>query len=405
MRPLSSISILNFVYKLALLYPTPIILSYLWNFGSLAGVALGVQLVTGIGLSFWYIPSVDLAFASVEFIMREVSGGWWLRYLHANGASLFFVVVYLHMARGLFYGSYTKPREKVWYSGVVIFVLMILTAFLGYVLPWGQMSYWAATVITSLLSVIPKVGNDLLIYVWGGISIDQPTLTRVYGLHFLLPFVLIGLVALHIMFLHEHGSNNPLGIEGVGGISFHPYYTYKDLLGVVVALFFYLFVVINLPNVLSHSDNYILADPGVTPTHIVPEWYFLPFYGILRSIPDKAGGVALLIAALVVLLFLPIFSKPPVRSGMFRPIFRYGFEVFVVVWLILGWSGGNPIESPFYEICQLATFLYFFFFLFFNPIVVWTEGRIVRMYGVGLLTQKLSLDVHRSICPSYFSYY
>jgi len=293
----------------------------------------------------------------------------------------FFLVVYMHIARGMFYGSYTQPRERVWYTGVIIFVLMILTAFLGYVLPWGQMSYWAATVITSLLSVIPKVGNILLIYVWGGISIEQPTLTRVYGLHFVLPFVLIALVILHIIFIHEHGSTNPFGIvRTVNGVPFHPYYTYKDLLGLLIAGIMYLVVVVNSPNELSHSDNYILADPGVTPTHIVPEWYFLPFYGILRSVPDKAGGVVLLVSALVVLFLFPLMSKPVVRSGMFRPVFRYGFECFIVVWLILGWSGGSPVESPFYEICQFVTVLYFIFFLGFNPIISWVEERLGWLY-------------------------
>jgi len=380
-----NLNFLSIFYRLALLYPTPIALSYLWNFGVLSGVALVIQIITGVGLSFWYIPSVDLAFNSVEFIMREVSGGWWLRYLHANGASLFFVAVYLHIMRGVFYGSYTQPRELVWYTGVLIFLLMILTAFLGYVLPWGQMSYWAATVITSLLSVVPKIGTSLLLYVWGGIAIDQPTLTRVYGLHFLMPFVLVALVVLHIIFLHEHGSNNPLGIFSISSVSFHPYYTYKDLLGVIVAIFMYMLVVINFPNFLSHSDNYILADPGVTPTHIVPEWYFLPFYGILRSVPDKAGGVTLLLLALAVLFALPLLSRPVVRSGVFRPIFCYGFELFVVVCLVLGWSGGNPVESPFYEICQIATVLYFMFFLIFSPFVVWLEERVGFLYFFGNL--------------------
>jgi len=391
MRPIYNWNLVGLFYRLALLYPTPISLSYLWNFGALAGLALCIQIITGVGLAFWYVPNVDLAFNSVEFIVREVSGGWWLRYLHANGASLFFVVVYLHMARGVFYGSYIRPRELVWYTGVVIFILMILTAFLGYVLPWGQMSYWAATVITSLLSVVPKIGSSLLLYVWGGISIDQPTLTRVYGLHFLLPFVLVALVILHIIFLHEHGSSNPFGISCVvSSVAFHPYYTYKDLLGVLLAVLFYVLVVVNFPNALSHSDNYILADPGVTPTHIVPEWYFLPFYGILRSVPDKAGGVALLVAALLVLFILPLLSKPIVRSGMFRPVFRYGFEMFVVIWMILGWSGGNPVESPFYEICQLATILYFIFFLVFSPVVVFVEERISWLYKRGYLLRTVS---------------
>lgn len=362
------------------MYPTPVVLTYLWNFGSLAGLALVIQIVTGVALAMWYVASVDLAFASVEFIMREVHWGWLIRYLHANGASFFFVVVYVHMGRGMYYGSYTDPRQMVWYTGVVLFLLMIVTAFLGYVLPWGQMSYWAATVITSLLSVVPKVGNVLLQYVWGGISIDQPTLTRVYGLHFLLPFVLVAFVILHLIFLHQHGSNNVLGIRCPDTVTFHPYYTYKDLLGLVVALFFYLAVVVSCPNMLSHSDNYILADPGVTPTHIVPEWYFLPFYGILRSVPSKAGGVALLVTAIVLLFLLPIMSQPIIRSGLFRPVWVYGFEVFVSAWILLGWSGGNPIATPFYEICQLSTIIYFIFFWVFNPVVVELEKWVYREY-------------------------
>jgi quinol-cytochrome oxidoreductase complex cytochrome b subunit len=400
MRFVKQQELVSLLYKLVLLYPTPVNLTYLWNFGSLAGIALVIQVATGILLALWYIGSVDVAFASVEFIMREVNNGWFFRYLHANGASLFFVVVYIHITRGLFYGSYTHPREKVWYTGVIIFLMMIITAFLGYVLPWGQMSYWAATVITSLLSVVPFVGEKLLFFVWGGISIDQPTLTRVYGLHYLLPFILIALVGLHIIFLHEHGSNNYLGVRCLDFVSFHPYYSYKDLLGLMVALFFYLFVVINFPNAASHSDNYILADPGVTPTHIVPEWYFLPFYGILRSVPSKSGGVVLLISAILALLILPKISKPNIRSGAFRPVFAYGFEIFLLVWLILGWSGGNPIETPFYEICQLATALYFLFFFIFNPLVVELENIIYILYSLGQLhvvtASKMDISISQS---------
>jgi len=376
MRPLQKSSIISSIYNHGFLYPTPSSLSYFWNFGSLAGLALGIQIVTGIALTFWYIGNVDLAFSSVEFLMREVNGGWLIRYLHSNGASLFFVVVYLHIGRSLYFGSYTYPREKLWISGVIIFLAMIITAFLGYVLPWGQMSYWAATVITSLLSVVPLIGEQLLFFVWGGISIDQPTLTRVYGLHYLLPFVLVALVVLHIILLHENGSNNGSGMEKLDTVPFHPYYTYKDLLGYIITLIGYCFITFQYPNLLSHSDNYILADPGVTPTHIVPEWYFLPFYAILRSVPSKAGGVFLLAGAILTLLLIPFFVIPIQRSGFFRPFFQNGLIAFIFVWFILGWSGGNPIETPYYEICQAATFLYFFFFLVFLPVINYAENYV-----------------------------
>lgn len=370
---MTQVQLLNFLYQYGFLYPTPSNLSYWWNFGSLAGLALVLQVITGVLLTFWYVGQIDLAFASVEFIMREVNNGWLLRYLHANGASLFFIVVYLHMGRNIFFNSYSYPRAKLWVTGVIIFVLMILIAFLGYVLPWGQMSYWAATVITSLLSVIPVIGLQVLVFVWGGISIDQPTLTRVYGLHYLLPFVLIGLVVVHLILLHEHGSTNAFGMESLDVLSFHPYFTYKDILGVLVTLVLYCLVTFQYPNMLSHSDNYMLADAGVTPTHIVPEWYFLPFYAILRSVPNKAGGVVLLAGAILVLLLLPFFVFSLQRSGLFRPLFKYSFMFLVFIWFILGWSGGNPIEIPYYQICQVITFCYFFYFLGFLPLVHWLE--------------------------------
>lgn len=374
MRTLKKTPLLFQIFELLFVYPTPGNISYFWNFGSLAGLALMIQIVTGIGLTFWYVGHVDFAFASVEFIMREVNGGWLLRYMHSNGASLFFVVVYLHIGRNLFFGSYTYPREKLWISGVIIFLVMIITAFLGYVLPWGQMSYWAATVITSLLSVIPLIGEQILFFIWGGISIDQPTLTRVYGLHYLLPFVLLGLVILHIFLLHAHGSNNPAGMRRSDLLPFHPYFSYKDLLGFLVTLWVYFYFVFKCPNYLSHSDNYILADAGVTPTHIVPEWYFLPFYAILRSVPSKAGGVFLLVGAILTILLLPYFLVPMQKSGFFRPLFQRPFKLFVWVWFFLGWSGGNPIETPFYELCQTATFFYFAFFLFVLPIITFVEN-------------------------------
>lgn len=393
MRFIKQQQILSAIYNSGILYPTPSNLTYFWNFGSLAGLALGIQIVTGLALTFWYIGSVNLAFSSVEFIMREVNFGWLIRYLHANGASLFFVVVYLHMGRGLFFGSYTYPREKLWMSGVIIFLVMIITAFLGYVLPWGQMSYWAATVITSLLSVVPFIGTNLLFYVWGGISIDQPTLSRVYGLHYLLPFVLVGLVVLHIVLLHEHGSNNSLGLESLDLISFHPYYTYKDLLGIFIVLFIFLEITLQYPNLLSHSDNYILADPGVTPTHIVPEWYFLPYYAILRSVPNKAGGVCLLLGAILCLFFLPLLISPLQRSGNFRPLFKDTFGFFIFIWFLLGWSGGNPIETPYYELCQIVTIFYFLFFLVILPCLDFLENLFYQNFYEFNYNEKDVFDV------------
>jgi len=369
------------LYKMLLLYPTPVNLNYMWNFGSLAMYALMIQIVTGVLLAFWYIPTTELAFWSVEFIMREVNYGWLIRYLHANGASFFFFVVYLHMSRGVYYSSYVYPREHVWLSGSIIFVLMIATAFFGYVLPWGQMSYWAATVISTLISTVPVIGQNLLIFSWGGISIDQPTLTRIYGLHFLLPWVILGLVGIHLVLLHEYGSNNPIGVRLHDNVPFHPYYTYKDITGIIVATFFYLVVVFFLPNYTIHSDNYIMANSEVTPVHIVPEWYFLLFYGILRSVPNKIGGVCLLAGSLFALICLPFISYPLIRSGTFRPVFQPLFWCFGVVCIVLGWSGGNPVTSPYYEICQICALLYFMFFFIFLPLTNFFEFLVYAGYS------------------------
>lgn len=363
-------------YESFLLYPTPSNLNYFWNFGSLALYALAIQIFSGLLLALWYVPSIEFAFYSVEYIMREVNYGWLFRNIHANGASFFFFVVYAHIARGIYYGSYTFPREKVWYTGVIIFVLMIVTAFFGYVLPFGQMSYWAATVIFSLTSVIPYIGKNILLYLWGGISIEQPTLSRIYALHFILPFVILAIVVSHLIFLHEYGSNNPLGIRTEDYIPFHPYYTFKDIVGVVFATIVYLVFIFHSPNYTIHSDNYIMANPDVTPAHIVPEWYFLPFYGILRSVPNKTGGVLLLAFALLLLFLLPLISFPLIRSGTFRPIFQIVFWFFIATCLLLGWSGGNPISTPYYEICQIATISYFSFFFILNPIVNYIEHLI-----------------------------
>ena len=301
-------------------YPAPRNLSYWWNFGSLAGAALAIQLATGIVLAMHYVPHGDMAFDSVERIMREVNYGWLLRYVHATGASLFFFVVYVHLFRNLYYGSYKYPREILWWIGIVILLVMVATAFTGYVLPWGQMSFWAATVITNLFSAIPWIGGGVVEFLWGGFTVGDPTLNRFFSLHYLLPFVLVGLVFLHLWALHEHKSNNPLGIDIQGPqdtVPFHPYYTYKDLFGLGVFLIVLAAFVFYEPNYLGHPDNYIPADPLQTPPHIVPEWYFLPFYAILRAVPDKLGGVILLFASIMILFLVPWLDTSRVRSARF----------------------------------------------------------------------------------------
>ena len=289
-------------------YPAPRNLNYWWNFGSLAGVILVIMIATGVVLAMHYQPNADLAFDSVERIMRDVNYGWLLRYIHANGASMFFLIVYIHLFRGLYYGSYKYPRELLWMLGVVILLLMMATAFMGYVLPWGQMSYWAATVITNLFSAIPVVGNDIVTLLWGGFTVGNPTLNRFYSLHYLLPFVIVAVVMLHLLALHQHGSNNPLGIDRRGpqdAITFHPYYTIKDLFGLCVFLLIFAVFIFYMPNALGHPDNNIPANPMVTPNHIVPEWYFLPYYAILRAVPNKLLGVILMFSSVLILLLLP----------------------------------------------------------------------------------------------------
>jgi len=343
-------------------------------------MCLGVQLVTGIFLAMHYTPHIDLAFVSVEHIMRDVNYGWLLRYAHANGASMFFIAVYIHIFRGLYYGSYIHPREFVWCIGVVILLLMMATAFMGYVLPWGQMSFWAATVITNLFSAIPVIGGKIVTFLWGGFSVDNATLNRFFSLHYLLPFAITACVILHISALHEDGSNNPLGINSsVDKIPFHPYLVVKDLLALVAfALLFSLFIYFS-PNTLGHPDNYIPANPMVTPAHIVPEWYFLPAYAILRSIPDKLGGVIGLLAANLVLLLLPFINTSEVRSSYFRPIFRKFYWFFVVDCFLLGWVGHQAAEPPFILIGQLLSVYYFGFLLVLLPLIGLLESKLRRM--------------------------
>lgn len=360
-------------------YPTPINQSYFYGFGSLAGIMLIMQILTGVFLAMHYTPHIDLAFSSVEHIMRDVNHGWFIRYAHANGASFFFIVVYTHIFRGLYFGSYITPREHLWCSGVFIFILMMATAFLGYVLPWGQMSFWGATVITNLFSAIPLIGKDIVDWLWGGFSVDNPTLNRFYSLHFLLPFLIAGLSAVHIVLLHQYGSGNPLGFYVKSeNIPFYPYYYIKDLFGLFVLLLVFSIFIFYFPNTLGHPDNYIMADPMKTPLHIVPEWYFLPFYAILRSIPNKIGGVVAMFGAIVVLLLLPFLNTSKVRSTAFRPLYKIAYWLLVVSFLILGWIGQMPVDYPYTEVGIVAMIYYFSFFLVIVPGLGIIENFLIR---------------------------
>ena len=414
-------------------YPAPRNLSYWWNFGSIAGICLVIQIVTGIFLAMQYTPHIDLAFGSVENIMRNVNFGWLLRYVHAVGASMFFTVVYIHIFRGLYYGSYKSPREVLWWLGIVILLLMMATAFMGYVLPWGQMSFWGATVITNLFSAFPVIGEGIVSLLWGGFSVDNPTLNRFFALHYLMPFLIVGVVGLHLMALHQHGSNNPLGIDAKGKqdkIPFHPYYTVKDGFGFAVFFIVFAWFVFFSPNSLGHPDNYIPANPMVTPAHIVPEWYFLPFYAILRAvtfdtplwlvsigiaalsvplavvlkrpteamiagvagislliisvltgavIDAKLAGVLAMFASIIILFVLPWLDTSPVRSGAFRPAFKWFFWLFVADCIILGYAGSKPADwgylthfeapLPNISISQIAALYYFAHFLVVLPLL------------------------------------
>ncbi len=358
-------------------FPTPKNFNYLWNFGALATVSLFIMILTGIFLAMDYQPNVDMAFDSVQRIMRDVNFGWLIRYIHMNGASMFFAVTYIHLFRGLYYGSYKKPRELLWMLGVVVLLLMIATAFLGYTLPWGQMSYWAATVITNLFSAIPWFGKPIVMWLWGGFSVDNPTLNRFFSLHYLLPFVILGVVLLHIAALHVTGSNNPLGIEVKSPqdtIPFHPYYTVKDSVGLCVFLLVFTILVFFYPNFLGHTDNYIPANPLSTPAEIVPEWDFLPFYAILRSVPNKMGGVGLLFGAIAVLFFVPWLDTSPVRSARFRPIYRQLMVLLVIDVVLLGVVGSHRPEGIWIPSGRATTAYYFLHFLFLLPLL----GKIER---------------------------
>ena len=354
-------------------YPTPKNLNYWWTFGGILTFCLITQIITGVILGMHYVAHTDHAFESIEHIMRDVNYGWLLRYAHANGASMFFLAVYIHIFRGLFYGSYKAPREVIWIIGVIIYLLMMATAFMGYVLPWGQMSFWGATVITNLFSAIPLVGESITTWLWGGYAIDNPTLTRFYALHYLLPFLIFGLIILHIWALHVPGNNNPIGIEikkpSNDTVPFHPYIVIKDLFALLLFLIVFAFFVFYSPNILGHADNYIEANPLVTPAHIVPEWYLLPFYAILRSIPDKLFGVIAMFASIFVLVILPWLDTSKVRSAIFRPIYKQFYWFLVADVIILGYMGAMPAEGTYLIIARVATVYYFLHFLVILPLL------------------------------------
>lgn len=359
-------------------YPTPSNLTIFWSFGSLAGLFLVIQLITGIFLAMHYSTHVDLAFFSVENIMRNVAYGWLVRYAHANGASFFFIVVYLHIFRGIYFGSYIFPRHFIWMSGLLIFLLMMATAFMGYVLPWGQMSFWGATVITNLFSAIPLYGSAIVQFLWGGFSVDNATLNRFFSLHYLLPFVIAGLTLVHLALLHNDGSNNPLGLsESVSFVPFFPYFYIKDLFFFWIVLLLYFIYLFYYPNNLGHPDNYIPANPMVTPEHIVPEWYFLPFYAILRSIPNKLGGVLAMFGSIAILFLLPFLNTSKVRSREFRPFGSLLFWFLVGDFFVLGWIGQQPVEAPFIGIGVFATVFYFLFFMLFEPACGHIESKLI----------------------------
>jgi ubiquinol-cytochrome c reductase cytochrome b/c1 subunit len=364
--------IMELVQGQALDFPTPKNLNYFWTFGGILAVMLVVQIITGVVLVMHYTPHVDHAFASVEHIMRDVNSGWLIRYMHMNGASMFFIAVYIHIFRGMYYGSYKAPREVLWMIGVLIYLVMMATAFMGYVLPWGQMSFWGAKVITNLFSAVPFVGDSITTLLWGGYSVDNPTLNRFFSLHYLLPFVLAALVGLHIWALHVPGNNNPTGVSVKGSqdtLPFHPYYTMKDAFAIVVFFMFFAVWLFFAPNYLGHAINYEEANPLVTPAHIVPEWYYLPFYAILRAVPDKLGGVIAMFASILILFALPWLDTSKVRSGNYRPLFKGFFWIFAAVCVGLGYLGSRPAEGLYVVFSQILTIYYFAHFLVILPLL------------------------------------
>jgi ubiquinol-cytochrome c reductase cytochrome b/c1 subunit len=368
--------LVGLTYSSGISYPTPRNLNYWWTFGGILSFMLGVQIVTGIILVMHYTPHIDFAFNSVENFTRDVNYGWLLRYVHANGAAMFFLAVYIHIFRGMYYGSYKEPREILWILGVIIYLLMMATGFMGYVLPWGQMSYWAATVITNLFSAIPIVGDPIVTWLWGGYSVGNPTLQRFYSLHYLLPFAIAGVVVLHIWALHVVGQNNPAGVDPKvekDTVAFTPYATIKDMFFLCAFCVVFAWFVFYIPNFLGHPDNYIPANPAVTPTHIVPEWYYLPFYAILRSIPNKLAGVVALFGSILILAFLPWLDTSKVKSAKYRPLYRQFFWIFVATCVLLGWLGSKPAEGAYVIASRVLTAWYFIHFIIVLPLLGWFE--------------------------------
>ena len=381
MRILKKNPLLSILNSYLIDAPTPANISYLWNFGSLLGLCLVIQIVTGVTLAMHYTPSVLEAFNSVEHIMRDVNNGWLIRYIHSNTASAFFFILYLHVGRGLYYGSYKSPRTLTWIIGTIIVVLMMATAFLGYVLPYGQMSLWGATVITNLMSAIPWIGQDIVEFIWGGFSVNNATLNRFFALHFLLPFVLAALVIMHLIAYHDVvGSGNPLGISAnYDRLPFAPYFIFKDLITIFIFFIVLSIFVFFMPNALGDSENYIMANPMQTPPAIVPEWYLLPFYAILRSIPNKLLGVLAMFAAILVLLVMPISDLSKLRGVQFRPLSKIAFFIFVANFLILMQLGAKHVEAPFIEFGQISTVLYFAHFFIIVPVLSIIENSLVEL--------------------------
>ena len=381
MRTLKHNSLLKLVNSYLIDAPQPTNISYNWNFGSLLVLCLAIQIITGVTLAMHYNPSVAEAFNSIEHIMRDVNNGWLVRYLHSNTASAFFFLVYLHVGRGIYYGSYKSPRFTTWVIGAIILILMMGTAFLGYVLPYGQMSLWGATVITNLISAIPWIGQDIVEFIWGGFSVNNATLNRFFSLHFVLPFLLVALVLMHLIALHDTaGSTNPLGISGnYDRIPFAPYYLFKDLVTIFVTIFVLSNFVFFAPNVLGDSENYIMANPMQTPPAIVPEWYLLPFYAILRSIPNKLLGVIAMFSALLIMLVLPVTNLSKLKNLQFRPLSKIIFFIFVVNFLILMVLGAKHVENPYIELGQISTVLFFGYFVILVPAVTWVENLITSL--------------------------
>jgi len=381
MRILKSHPILRMVNSYLIDSPQPSNLSYLWNFGSLLAFCLVIQIITGVTLAMHYNPSILEAFNSVEHIMRDVNNGWLIRYLHSNTASAFFFLVYLHIGRGMYYGSYGSPRTLTWGIGTIILIVMIATAFLGYVLPYGQMSLWGATVITNLMSAIPWIGQDVVEFIWGGFSVNNATLNRFFSLHFVLPFVLAALALMHLIVLHDTvGSGNPLGVSGnYDRIPFSPYYIFKDLITIFLFIIILSVFVFFMPNVLGDSENYVMANPMQTPPAIVPEWYLLPFYAILRSIPNKLLGVIAMFSALLILLIMPYSNISRTRGIQFRPLSKIVFYIFVANFLVLMQLGAKHVESPFIEFGQISTVLYFSYFLILVPLITYIENTLIDL--------------------------